>query len=153
MKPEILLAIKQLTSEKALNEDVVFEAVERGMAAAVKRGYELPGHVVVQMDRIDGGLEVWSEREVVEIEEDIEDGDLQIELVRAREIDPNMRVSSVLRLKHDVGDVGVGLRRRRRSRWCCRRCVRRSVRRCLRSIRVRRVGLCRGWCSGLSRIR
>ena len=106
MKPEILLAIKQLTAEKALDEDTVFDAVERGMAAAVKRGYELPGAVIVHMDRIDGGLEVWSEREVVEIEEDIEDADLQIELRQAREIDPALHVHSTLRLKHDIHDVG-----------------------------------------------
>ena len=106
MKTDFLLAIKQLTAEKALNEDVVFDAVERGMAAAVKRGYELPGDVKVKIDRYDGAMDVWSEREVVEIEEDIADEDLQIDLERAREIDAGVAIGSTLRQEHAVDDVG-----------------------------------------------
>ena len=106
MKTDFLLAIKQLTAEKALNEDVVFDAVERGMAAAVKRGYELPGDVKVTIDRYDGALDVWSEMEVVEIEEDIADEDLQIDLERARSIDSAMAIGSTLRRQHRVDDVG-----------------------------------------------
>ena len=106
MKTDFLLAIKQLTAEKALNEDIVFEAVERGMAAAVKRGYELPGAVSVRIDRFDGAMDVWSELEVVEIEEDIADEDLQIDLDRARVIDEAVAIGSVLRQQHEVEDVG-----------------------------------------------
>ena len=51
-------------------------------------------------------MEVWSEREVVEIEEDIADPDLQIELERARLKDPTMHIGSTLREKHDVENVG-----------------------------------------------
>ena len=106
MKTDFLLAIKQLTAEKALNEDIVFDAVERGMAAAVKRGYELPGAVSVKIDRYDGAMDVWSEREVVEIEEDIADEDLQIDLDRARLLDAGAVIGSVLRQQHEVEDVG-----------------------------------------------
>ena len=106
MKTDFLLAIKQLHSDKNLDDDVIFNAVERGMAAAVKRRYELPGDVIVKIDRYDGGMEVWSEREVVEIEEDIADPDLQIELERARLSDPSMQIGSTLREKHDIDNVG-----------------------------------------------
>ena len=107
MKPDFLIAIKQLTAEKALDEDVVFEAVERGMAAAVKRGYGMPGAVQVRIDRSGGEMEVWSEFEVVEIEEDIADEDLQIELERARQKDPTAQIGDMLREEH--GEVeGVG---------------------------------------------
>ena len=37
MKTDFLLAIKQLHSDKNLDDEVIFNAVERGMAAAVKR--------------------------------------------------------------------------------------------------------------------
>ncbi len=108
MKADFLLAIKQLTAEKALNEDVVFDAVERGMAAAVKRGYELQGAVSVKIDRHDGGMDVWSELEVVEIEEDIADEDLQIDLDRAQAIDAGATIGSVLRRQHEVSSDDVG---------------------------------------------
>lgn len=106
MKTDFLLAIKELHSDKNLDDDVIFNAVERGMAAAVKRRYELPGNVIVNIDRYDGSMEVWSEREVVEIEEDIADPDLQIELERARLSDPAVHIGSTLREKHDVENVG-----------------------------------------------
>ncbi|MCY3557475.1 MAG: transcription termination factor NusA [Chloroflexi bacterium] len=106
MKTDFLLAIKQLHSDKNLDDEVIFGAVERGMAAAVKRRYELPGNVLVSIDRYDGSMSVASELEVVEIEEDIEDPDLQIELDRARKIDPQANIGSTLRQDHDIEGVG-----------------------------------------------
>ncbi len=107
MTPEFLLAIKQLRNDKNLDEEVVFGAVERGMAAAVKRRWDLPGVVMVEIDRYDGSMKAWSEREVVEIEEDIAEPDLQIELERAQQIDPNVQIGSTLREDHeDIGDIG-----------------------------------------------
>ena len=106
MKTDFLLAIKQLHSDKNLDDEVIFGAVERGMAAAFKRRYELPGNVLVRIDRYDGSMSVASELEVVEIEEDIEDPDLQIELDRARTIDPRANIGSTLRQDHDIEGVG-----------------------------------------------
>ena len=106
MKTDFLLAIKQLHSDKNLDDEVIFSAVERGMAAAVKRRYELPGNVIVNIDRFDGGMQVWSEREVVEIEEDISDPDLQIELGRARLADESVHIGSTLREQHEIENVG-----------------------------------------------
>ncbi len=106
MKTDFLLAIKQLHSDKNLDDEVIFHAVERGMAAAVKRRYELPGNVIVSIDRYDGSMQVWSEREVVEIEEDISDPDLQIELEQARLSDAAVHIGSTLREKHDIENVG-----------------------------------------------
>ena len=106
MNSDYLVAIRQLTAEKALDEDVVFGAVERGMAAAVKRGYGLAGAVQVKIDRQFGEMDVWSEMEVVEIEEDIADADLQIELDRAREKNPSIQVGEMLREEQEIAGVG-----------------------------------------------
>ncbi len=106
MKTDFLLAIKQLHSDKNLDDEVIFSAVERGMAAAFKRRYELAGNVLVSIDRYDGSMSVTSERDVVEIEEDISDPDQQIELQTAREIDPDVDIGSTLRQRHDINGVG-----------------------------------------------
>ena len=108
MNADFLTSIKQLTSEKALDEDVVFGAVERGMAAAVKRRYGMPGAVQVRIERSGGAMDVWSELEVVELEEDIADEDLQIELERAREIKPEAQIGEMLRADHEIEFEGVG---------------------------------------------
>ena len=105
MKSEFLVAIKTLTSEKNLPEDTVFEAVEAALAAAHKRDHDLAGLVYVKIDRIDGGMIIWSEREVVEIEEDIADEDLQIDLEAAHKENPNVNIGEILRVDHELPEA------------------------------------------------
>ena len=79
MKTDFLVAIKALMSEKNLPEEVVFEAVELALAAAYKRDHNFLGQVHVSIDRVDSEMRVWSEREVVEVEEDdVAAGDVEV---------------------------------------------------------------------------
>ncbi len=102
MQPDFLVAIKQLTSEKGLPEETVFEAVEAALAAAYKRDHDLMGQIFVQIDRIDGGTKVWAEREVVEVEEDIADEDLQIDLEAAQKIQASVKIGDTLHEDHEL---------------------------------------------------
>ena len=104
MRPDFLLAITQLTAEKNLPEDIVFDAVESALAAAYKREQDIVGQVHVKIGRIDGGMRVWSEREIVEVEEDIEDPDLQVDLEAARRYSDNAQIGSTLVLEHTVSE-------------------------------------------------
>ena len=107
MKTDFLLAITQLTTEKNLPEDVVFEAVESALAAAYKRDNDIVGLVQVTIDRVDSEMRVWSEREVVEVEEDIADEDLQVDLEAARREQPAIQIGETLRIEHEV-DIATG---------------------------------------------
>ena len=102
MKTDFLLAITQLTAEKNLSEDVVFEAVESALAAAYKREHDIIGMVHVKIDRVDGDMKVWSEREIVEVEEDIADEDEQIDLDAAKKFNPDATIGATLALNHEV---------------------------------------------------
>ena len=107
MKTDFLLAITQLTTEKNLPEGVVFEAVESALAAAYKRDNDIVGLVQVTIDRVDSEMRVWSEREVVEVEEDIADEDLQVDLEAARREQPAIQIGETLRIEHEV-DIATG---------------------------------------------
>ena len=102
VKPDFLLAITQLTAEKNLPEDVVFEAVESALGAAYKREHGVVGQVQVRIDRVTGDLQIWSEREVVEVEEDITDEDLQIDLEAARLLQATVQIGGTLRIDQEV---------------------------------------------------
>ncbi len=102
MKTDFLAAITALTSEKNLPEEVVFEAVESALAAAYKRDHNFIGQVHVSIDRVDSEMRVWSEREVVEVEEDIADEDLQVDLENARDHNPNLKIGDVLTIEHEI---------------------------------------------------
>ncbi|MEE9277671.1 MAG: transcription termination factor NusA [Dehalococcoidia bacterium] len=104
MKTDFLLAITQLTAEKSLPEDVVFDAVEAALAAAYKRVHSIVGQVQVKIDRVDGNMRVWSEREVVEVEEDIADKDLQVDLDAARKHQPTLQIGDTLTIEHEVSE-------------------------------------------------
>ncbi len=104
MKTDFLLAITQLTAEKNLGTDVVFEAVESALAAAYKREHDIVGEVHVKIDRIEGDLQVWSEREIVEVEEDIADEDEQIDLEAARKLNPAATLGATLVERHEVSE-------------------------------------------------
>ena len=104
MKTDFLLAITQLSAEKNLGADVVFEAVESALAAAYKREHDLIGEVHVKIDRIDGDMQVWSERAIVEVEEDIADEDEQIDLEAARKLNPAATLGATLVLHHEVSE-------------------------------------------------
>ena len=104
MKTDFLLAITQLTAEKNLAEDVVFDAVESALAAAYKRENDLIGQIHVKIDRIDGDMRVWSEREVVEVEEDIADIDEQIDLEAAQQLNPAATIGVTLVVNHEISE-------------------------------------------------
>ena len=106
LPPDFLTAITTLTAEKNLPEPIVFDAVESALAAAYKRDYNIRGDVKVKIDRVSGALRVWSEIEVVEIEEDIADPDLQIEHQAALEIQPGIQIGQMLVQDHTVGVGG-----------------------------------------------
>lgn len=106
LPPDFLTAITTLTAEKNLPEPVVFEAVESALAAAYKRDYNIRGDVKVKIDRVSGALKVWSQIEVVEIEEDIADPDLQIEHQAALRIQSDIQIGQTLIQDHTVGVAG-----------------------------------------------
>ena len=106
MKSDFLIAITQLTSEKNLPADVVFDAVESALAAAYKRDYNILGHVQVRIDRESGDVHVSSSREVVEVEEDIADEDLQIDLEAARTYQPTIQIGDTLTTEVKVAGAG-----------------------------------------------
>ena len=79
--------------------------MEAALAAAYKRDHALVGQVFVAIDRIDGGTRVWSEREVVEVEEDIADEDLQVDLEAARKENATVNIGDTLKIEHDLPEA------------------------------------------------
>ena len=107
MTTDFILAINQLTAEKGLPPDTVYEAVESALGAAFKRDHGIQGLIHVTIDRETGVLTVWSERTVVEVEEDIADEEVEIDLEAARRHDPSVEIGGTLRLDHEL-DAGGG---------------------------------------------
>jgi transcription termination/antitermination protein NusA len=99
LKNDFLTAITQLAAEKNLPKEVVFEAVEAALASAYKKDALADAELVVKIDGANGGMRVFAQKEVVEVEEDIENEQLQIELEKAKEYAPNTYIGDVVSIE------------------------------------------------------
>ncbi len=88
-----LAAIQQLSLEKNIPEERIFETVEAAIAAAYRRDYGQPEqHIRVTMDREDGGFKVFQVFDVVETPEEVEEDQRQITVEEARKDKADLNV-------------------------------------------------------------
>jgi N utilization substance protein A len=104
---EILEAVELLSNEKAIGKDVVFSAVEAGLAAARRRLLAEDVEIRVAIDRHTGEQEYFRQWEVMEDEaEEIEAPTRQLRLAEARQIDPGAEPGGVVEKPMDGMDLG-----------------------------------------------
>lgn len=111
MNSELLQALDILEKEKEISKDILFTAIEDSLKAACREhlNKECPGkyeNVVVEMDRETGDFHCYYEREVVETEDDVEDGSLQISLEEAAQITPSAVAGDVIRTEVNSMEFG-----------------------------------------------
>lgn len=123
MNPEaFILAVKNITKEKGISEDVVFEAMELALATAYKKNFGSKTNVRVDIDRKTGKIKVMSYYVVVD---EIDEGDTiideegnevdvppainldaQLLIEEAREIDPDIKVGETIEKEVTPADFG-----------------------------------------------
>ena len=82
MKNEFDTAIKFLASEKNLDTEVVYRAIEDALASAYRKDELAERQLRVQIDRISGDIHVWV---VLNVVHEVEDPNIEITLDEARE--------------------------------------------------------------------
>jgi N utilization substance protein A len=103
LKSDFLNAITQLSAEKNLPKEVVFEAVEVALASAYKKDALANSNLAVKIDGGNGDVHVFVQREVVD---EVEDERTQISLAEARAIQPSTYVSDVLNFEVTPENAG-----------------------------------------------
>ncbi len=120
-------AVKNITAEKGISEDVVFDAMELALATAYKKNFGSKTNVKVNIDRDSGEIKVMSYYVVVD---EIDEGDTiideegnevdvppainldaQILIEDAKEIDPDAKVGDTIEKEvtpKDFGRVAAG---------------------------------------------
>ena len=93
---EIVDAVKALASEKGIDEDILFSAIEEAMKAAYKKNTAredtVPTNLSVTLDRNTGDAHVFARKSIVE---EIEDEANQITLEEALEIRKDYRLGDI----------------------------------------------------------
>lgn len=92
MNEEFILALNQLENEKGVKKDIIFDALEAALMSSYKRNFGTNQNVEVKINREDGHIDVFANREIVE---EVEDELLQISIDDAKKINH----------KYELGDI------------------------------------------------
>lgn len=92
MNEEFILALNQLENEKGVKKDIIFDALEAALMSSYKRNFGTNQNVEVKINREDGHIDVFANREIVE---KVEDELLQISIDDAKKINH----------KYELGDI------------------------------------------------
>lgn len=103
MKNEFVTAITQLSAEKNLSREVVFEAVEAALASAYKKDMNTNANVSVKIDRDSGGIRVFTHKTIVEEVANPRD---EVSLTEARSRQPDAEVGETLPFETSSANAG-----------------------------------------------
>ena len=109
MKNDFVIAIAQLSAEKNLDSDKVFEAVEAAMASAFKNDELQYAEIEVKIDQETGDIKTWRVWDVLE-DDEIEDDEIQVSPERAAEMGhaeqvPGDRIREPIEATPDTGRI------------------------------------------------
>ena len=96
MSKELIAGITQVANDKGLDREVIFEAIEASLISAYKRNYGSVANVSAEVDRADGTMRVFAEREVVE---DVITERTEITLDHARQAYPDAELGDVVKVE------------------------------------------------------
>lgn len=106
MKSDFLLAITQLSAEKNLPKDVVLTAVETALVSAYKKDTFSPDqNIAVKINQNTGQVEVWVEKEVVEVPADKRH---EISLDEAQKVKEDIQIGDTIMIEstpHNAGRI------------------------------------------------
>ena len=85
MSKALIAGINQVATDKGLDREIIFEAIEAALISAYKRNYGSVANVSAGVDRISGDMRVYAEKEVVD---GVMNPRTEIDLAEAKKLDP-----------------------------------------------------------------
>src|SRR5487761_448794 len=98
MASELYNTIDALSREKGIDPQIVVSAVEDAIVVATRKYYKTQENLRAQLDKDTGKIHAFAVKTVVENPEQVEDPVLQVTLLDARKLDPNVEVGGELQI-------------------------------------------------------
>ncbi len=92
-----------MATDKGLDREVIFEAIEAALISAYKRNYGSIANVTSEVDRVTGEMRVFAEREVVD---DVLNERTEITLEEAKQHVADAKLGDVVRVPTEPADFG-----------------------------------------------
>ena len=94
---ELLLAMEELEKTNGIKKDFLMESIESALVVAYKRNFECTTeNVKVVLDKVDGKMHVYQEKNIVE---EVQDEKTEISLEDAKKQDANFKVGDVFQIE------------------------------------------------------
>lgn len=93
---DLILALNQIEKEKGISKEIILEALENSLLVACKNHYGKSDNIVVNINRENGKVVVYAEREIVEV---VEDPVTQIDAVEAKLKFPKNEIGDIVRVE------------------------------------------------------
>lgn len=103
MSKALIAGINQVATDKGLEREVIFSAIEVALVSAYKRNYGSVANVSAEVDRVTGEMRIFTEKEVVE---DIFNERTEILEADARKTVPTAQLGDVIRVQTKPDDFG-----------------------------------------------
>lgn len=94
MNKEFIMALEEITKEKGISKDVIYDALEAALVSSYKKNYGTNQNAKVEIDRETGNISVYAELNVVE---NVEDEYKEINLSMAKAEDSSLEIGDVYR--------------------------------------------------------
>lgn len=103
MSKALIAGINQVASDKGLDHEVIFSAIEAALISAYKRNYGSVADVTAQVDRYSGDMKVFAGKEVVE---DVMNPSTEVLLKEAQKAHPSAKLGDVVPIQSAPADFG-----------------------------------------------
>jgi len=103
MSKALIAGINQVATDKGLDREVIFQAIEAALVSAYRRNYGSVANVTAEVDRTSGDMHVFAEREVVE---DVMNPRTEITEQDVRKLQPTAKLGDVVRVSSTPDDFG-----------------------------------------------
>lgn len=103
MSKALIAGINQVATDKGLDREIIFEAIEAALVSAYKRNYGSVANVSAEVDRNTGDMRVFAEREVVD---DVMNARTEISEADAKRVDPSAELGEVVKVETSPDDFG-----------------------------------------------
>ncbi len=103
MSKALIAGINQVATDKGLEREVIFNAIEAALISAYKRNYGSVANVTAEIDRISGEMKVFAEREVVD---EVISQNTEICLEDAKSVKPDATIGDVISVESVPKDFG-----------------------------------------------
>ena len=103
MSKDLLAGVNQVASDKGLDKEVIFEAIESALVSAYKRNYGAMSNVTAEVDRKSGEMRVFAEQEVVD---EVVTPRTEIALEKAIKVYPDTQIGDLVQVETSPDDFG-----------------------------------------------